>query len=189
MSEDVDGAGQRPSAAGLLLPPLLLFATVTFAISFVASRAHASHGLPLFRLFFSNVMHMKAWLTTAAAFLALVQLLTAARIYEKLHFPPDGRFYGLLHRWSGRSAVVLTLPEAYHCILKFGFGVYDARAAVHSALGAAFYGAFVAKVFVVRSSGYPGWALPLLGGALFAMLMTLWLTSAFWLFTVFGVSL
>ena len=188
MSENFHSA-ERPLAVRLLLPPLVMFAVVTVAISFLAMHAHGVHGLPLFHLFFSNILHMKAWLTTAAALLGLLQLLTAARIYEKLRFPPYGRFYGLLHRWSGRTAVLLTLPEAYHCIFKFGFGAYDARAAIHSALGAAFYGAFVAKVFVVRSSGYPGWTLPLLGGALFAMLATLWFTSAFWLFSVFGVGL
>src|SRR6202140_313281 len=70
---------------------------------------------------------MKAWLTTAALLLGLGQLLTAARIYGKLHFPPEGRLYPLLHRWSGRAAILLTLPAAYHCIFKLGFGTYDAR--------------------------------------------------------------
>ena len=52
-----------------------------------------------------------------------------------------------------------------------------------------FYGAFSAKVLIVRTSGYPGWALPMAGGVLFPILMVLWLTSAFWLFGTHGVSL
>ncbi len=80
-------------------------------------------------------------------------------------------------------------PAAYHCIFKLGFGTYDARAFIHSLLGASFYGAFSAKVLIVRTSGYPDWALPLAGGVLFAILMVLWLTSAFWLFGTLGVSL
>ncbi len=94
-----------------------------------------------------------------------------------------------MHRWSGRLAVLLTLPAAYHCIFKLGFATYDARAAIHSILGAAFYGALFAKVFIVRSSHYPGWALPLAGATLFAILTGLWFTSAFWLFSALGVGL
>ena len=82
-----------------------------------------------------------------------------------------------------------SLPAAYHCIFKLGFGTNDARAFIHSLLGASFYGAFSAKVLIVRTSGYPGWALPMAGGVLFAILMVLWLTSAFWLFGTHGVSL
>jgi uncharacterized protein DUF6529 len=40
-----------------------------------------------FRLFFSNTLHMKAWLTTAALLLGLGQLLTAARIYGTQRCP------------------------------------------------------------------------------------------------------
>ena len=188
MSENIDG-GSRSSGPRLLVRPLLLFASVAVVIGFVASRTDVqSYKTPFLRLFFSNPLHMKAWLTTAALLLGLGQLLTAARIYGKLRFPPEGRLYPLLHRWSGRAAVLLTLPAAYHCIFKLGFGTYDARAFIHSCLGAFFYGAFSAKVLIVRTSGYPGWALPLAGAVLFAILMGLWLTSAFWLFGTHGVS-
>ena len=39
-------------------------------------------------------LHMKAWLATGAIILALFQLLTAARVFELLHFPPSGRVWG-----------------------------------------------------------------------------------------------
>lgn len=190
MTENIDGARRRSSGLRLLVRPLLVFASVALVIGFVASRTDVKpYRTPFFRLFFSNTLHMKAWLTTAALLLGLGQLVTAARIYGKLRFRPEGRFYPLLHCWSGRAAILLTLPVAYHCIFKLGFGTYDVRAFIHSLLGASFYGAFFAKVLIVRTSEYPGWALPMAGGALVAILMVLWLTSAFWLFDALGVSL
>jgi hypothetical protein len=190
MSEDVDNPTRRAFNANLLGTPLLLFAGVSLTIGVLAAHAtDAPYRTPFFHLFFSNTLHMKAWLTTGAALLGVGQLATAARVYGKLHFPPFGRFYSLAHRWSGRVAILLTLPAAYHCIFKLGFATYGARAAIHSALGAAFYGALFAKVLFVRSSNYPSWALPLAGATLFAVLAMLWLTSALWLFGVMGVSL
>jgi hypothetical protein len=190
MSENIDGAGRRSPGPRRLMCPLLLFASVALVIGFVAGRTDTQpYEAPFFRLFFSDPLHMKAWLATAALLLGVGQLATAARIYGKLHFAPEGRFYPFLHRWSGRLTILLTLPAAYHCIFKLGFGTYDARAFIHSLLGASFYGVFFAKVLMVRTRGYPGWALPLAGGVLFALLMVLWLTSAFWLFGAFGVSL
>ena len=190
MSKNIDSAGPRSSGRWLLARPLLIFAGAALAIGFAAGETHERpYAAPYFRLFFSNTLHMKAWLTTAALLLGVGQLLMASRLYELLRFPPSGRFYSLLHRWSGRLAMLLTLPVAYHCVFKLGFGAYDARAFVHSLLGASIYGAFFAKILIVRSSGYPFWALPLAGGALFAILTGLWLTSAFWLFSSRGVSL
>jgi hypothetical protein len=190
MSENIDGEGRRSLDPRPLVRPLLLFASVALVIGFVASRTDKQpYETPFFRLFFSDPLHMKAWLATAALLLGLGQLATAARIYGKLRFAPESSFYPLLHRWSGRLAILLTLPAAYHCIFRLGFGTYDARALIHSLLGASFYGVFFAKVLIVRTTVYPGWALPLAGGVLFALLMVLWLTSAFWLFGTLGVSL
>jgi hypothetical protein len=63
----------------------------------------------------------------------------------------------------------------------------DTRVAVHSIAGCFLYGAFVAKVVLVHSPGWrrPGWALPLLGGALVATVVVLWYTSALWDFNDF----
>lgn len=190
MSGNIGGADHCSPGPRLLVRPILLFASVALLVGFVASRTEAeSYDTPFFRLFFSDPLRMKAWLTTAALLLGLGQLLTAACIYGKFGFPPEGRLYPLLHRWSGRAVILLTLPAAYHCVFKLGFGTYDVRAFVHSLLGASFYGAFFTKVLIVRTNGYPGWAVPLAGAVLFAILMMLWLTSAFWLFTAMGVSL
>jgi hypothetical protein len=39
----------------------------------------------------------------------------------------------------------------------------------------------------LRRPGLPGWALPVLGGLLFTVLVGLWWTSALWFFGTFGV--
>jgi hypothetical protein len=170
--------------------PLVLFAFVALIVGSVASKTvRQPYQTPLSHLFFSDTLHMKAWLITAALLLALAQLLTASRIYEVLRFPPKGRFYHVVHRWSGRTAILLTLPVAYHCIFELGFGTDDTRVYIHSLLGSFLYGAVLAKVLVVRSSGFQSWALPLGGGVLFSVLVGLWLTSAFWFFSIAGIGI
>ena len=47
----------------------------------------------------------------------------------------------------------------------------------------------IAKVILVRSGGFPGFALPLAGGALFSIILGLWLTSALWFFRTVGVGI
>jgi uncharacterized protein DUF6529 len=136
---------------------------------------------------FSSTIAAKAWFATAAGTLALVQILTAARIFGRLTGVVPGRVLGLaigsVHRWSGRLAFVCTLPVAFHCIFILGFQSASPRVLAHSIVGSFFYGVFAVKVFAVRERSLPGWALPLAGGTLFAVLATLWATSSFWYFT------
>ena len=190
MSENIFTTGQTALRCVRTVLPLLLFAFVALIVGFVASRTvRQPYTTPFFHLFFSDTLHMKAWLLTAVLLLALAQLLTASRIYEMLHFPPKGRFYHAVHRWSGRPAILLTLPVAYHCVFMLGFQTNNARVYIHSLLGSLLYGAFLAKVFIVRSTGFPGWPLPLAGGVLVAILAGLWLTSAFWFLRTVGFAL
>lgn len=132
---------------------------------------------------FSSAIAGKAWLATAALVLALVQIVTAARIYDRLRLPFSGRGAGVIHRWSGRLAVLLTLPVAFHCAFILGFQSGDARVAVHSIAGTFIYGVLAAKLVVLKGRGYPGWALPVAGGGLFLSLAALWWTSSYWYFT------
>jgi hypothetical protein len=136
---------------------------------------------------FSSTIAAKAWLASAAGVFALLQILTAARIFGKLpRFVPStylGIPVGTIHRWSGRIAFLFTLPVAFHCIFILGFQTYDTRVLVHSVLGSFFYGVFAVKVLVVRDHSLPGWTLPLAGGALFTMLLALWSSSSLWYFT------
>jgi len=159
--------------------PLVIFALITLTVGLVAARTtREPYSAPFFHPFFKDVLQMKAWLVTAAVGLACGQLLTAARIYERLRFPPKGPFYHVVHRWSGRVAILMTLPVAYHCVFMLGFGTETPRALVHSLFGSALYGAVVVKVLMVRSSRFASWMLPVAGGLLFALLLGLWLTSA-----------
>lgn len=177
---------KAPSGANpaWLAVPLVVFALITLIVGLVARQTvREPYATPFFHTFFTDTLQMKAWLVTAAVVLACGQLLTAARIYELLRFPPKGRFYRAVHRWSGRAAILLTLPVAYHCVFLLGFGTHSARVLIHSLLGSGLYGAVVAKVLIVRSARFAPWVLPVAGGLLFSILLGLWLTSALWFFT------
>ena len=134
---------------------------------------------------FSSTIAGKAWFATAAVVLAVVQVSTGARIFGKLERivriprPQVNR----VHRWSGRLAILLTLPVAFHCIFILGFQDVNARVLTHSIFGSFVYGVLVVKLFFVHDKKHPRWTLPVVGGTMFAVLATLWLTSAYWYFT------
>jgi hypothetical protein len=134
---------------------------------------------------FSSTIAFKAWLATAAVALALVQVVTATRMWGKLQrviplsFPVAKR----IHRWSGRLAILCTLPVVFHCVFILGFQTPNARVAIHSVVGTFIYGVFAAKMLVIREKGYPHWVLPVVGGAMASMLLVLWVTSSLWFFT------
>ena len=134
---------------------------------------------------FSTAIAGKAWFATAAVVLAVAQVSTGARIFGKLErIVPIGRPYvNRIHRWTGRLAILCTLPVAFHCIFILGFQTIDTRVLVHSILGSFVYGAIAVKVFYARDRDHPRWTLPLVGGTLFAMLVMLWSTSSLWYFT------
>lgn len=163
-----------------LAAPLVAFALGSLTAGLLAAHDPRSKGY--FRLFFSDPLHLKAGFATAAAALACLQLFTAAWIFRKLPWEKPA-WVNPLHRWSGRLAFACTLPVAYHCIFKLGFRAPTTRVLVHSLLGCAVYGAFAAKVTVVRLHRFPRPVLPLAGGLLFAALIGVWWTSAFWLYS------
>jgi hypothetical protein len=134
---------------------------------------------------FSAPIVMKAWFATVAIVLAVVQVSTGARIFGKLErlVPIQRPRVNQIHRWSGRLAVLFTLPVAFHCIFILGFKSTDARVLVHSIAGSFVYGVFAVKVFFVHDRAHPRWVLPVVGGAMAATLTTLWATSALWYFT------
>jgi uncharacterized membrane protein len=134
---------------------------------------------------FSTPIAFKAWFATGAAVLAIVQVSTGARIFGKLSgivpvAPPKAN---RIHRWSGRLAILLTLPVAFHCIFILGFKTDDARVFAHSLFGTFIYGVLAVKLFFVRDPDHPRWTLPLVGGTLFTVLVLLWSTSSLWYFT------
>jgi hypothetical protein len=95
----------------------------------------------------------------------------------------------VLHRLGGASLFLLSLPVAMHCLLAYGVRLGGPRVAVHSLAGCFFYGAFAAKVLLVRSRRLPGWALPVAGGLLVTLIAVLWYSSALWYFDGFRLPL
>jgi hypothetical protein len=170
-------AAGRP-ASQKLLAAAALGAAVTLALG-VYGRVHDPTQELVFTLFFSTTIAMKVWFGTVALAFAVVQVTTALWIYGNLPWqaPP---WLGDVHRISGRLAFLLSLPVAYHCLWSLGFQDTNGRVLVHSLLGCVFYGAFAAKVTIVRSKGLPGVALPIAGGLTFATLVVAWYTSALW---------
>jgi uncharacterized protein DUF6529 len=134
---------------------------------------------------FSTPIAFKAWFATAAAAFGVVQVATGARIFGKLsrvvRVPPPR--INRIHRWSGRLAIICTLPVAFHCIFILGFQTSDARVLAHSLLGTFIYGVLAVKLFFVHDPEHPRWTLPLVGGTLFTVLALLWSTSSLWYFT------
>lgn len=170
-----------------LLVALTAGALVTTSVGLLERRMLASpHPIPYFHLFFSDPLYMKAWLASATVVLSFGQLLTAAGMYGWLHISPTTHAYQVVHRWSGRIAIGLTLPVAFNCLFELGVNPPDWRIMLHAIFGAFIYGIFVAKFLLVRIDRAPGWALPAAGSALFATILGLWLTSAYWLFNLYG---
>ena len=157
----------------------------------VYGRVHDGTGETVVTLFFRDQITLKAWFATAAVLSVFIQITTALRLYGKIGTGPAPRWLGDVHRLSGTTAFILSLPVAYHCLWSIGFAPDFGltRVTVHSLAGCLFYGAFATKVLVVRAKGLPAWALPLVGGIVFTGLVLAWLTSAFWFFDTRGLVL
>ncbi|GAA4597280.1 DUF6529 family protein [Planotetraspora phitsanulokensis] len=169
-----------------LLVPLGVGALVAVALG-VYGRAHTPTGFAVGVAGFSGPLAMKAWLTTGAALLAIVQVLSAIAMWGRAG--ARSAWLAPLHRWSGRIAFLLTIPVAFHCLYALGAQYDSPRVLIHSLLGSFFYGVFTAKMLSLPRRGLPGWTLPVLGGLVFTALIGLWLTSSFWFFTTLGVRL
>jgi hypothetical protein len=173
----------RDKYAKPLIIALLGGCAVALAIG-VYARVHHPSGFSLDIAGFSSPLYAKAWLTTFAVVFAIVQVVTGTRMFRA----SAPAWTATVHRWSGRVAILLTVPVLIHCIYALGFGTYSARVLVHSVFGCIFYGLFVAKMLTLaRLEAMPRWVLPTLGAAVFVALAVVWLTSAGWLFTTKGL--
>src|SRR5690242_4380302 len=90
-----------------LLVPLLAGGLAALALG-VYGRVHTPTGFAVGVAGFSGALPMKAWLTTGAFVLAIVQVVSALSMWGRLGvtIPPG------VHRWSGRIAFLLTIPVA-----------------------------------------------------------------------------
>jgi hypothetical protein len=154
------------------------------------ARVHPGDGAALTTLGFSGMLQMKAWLTTAAAVLVVVQVLSALAMWGRLPgVDASASWVPPVHRWTGTAAFLLTLPVMFHCVWSLGFADDDGRTVVHSVAGCLLYGVFAAKMLALRLPALPRGAVPLLGGLLVATLLVVWFSSALWFFTRSGYAL
>jgi mono/diheme cytochrome c family protein len=162
-----------------LAAPITAFAVFSLTAGILS--AHDPRSKAYFRLFFSDPIHLKAGFATAAVALACFQVFSAAWIFRKLPWQKPA-WINPAHRWSGRLVFVCILPVAYHCIFKLGWQGADSRTLAHSLFGTLFFGAYAAKITIVRLHRFPRLVLPIAGGLVFTLLIGLWYTSALWLY-------
>jgi Family of unknown function (DUF6529) len=165
------------------LAPLLLAAAIACGVYAWAKNITPDYGISLFGQTGADTLSLKSWLATAVLGLALLQLCTALWLYERIpqaHVRPQ--HLGTVHRLTGATAILVSLPIAYHCLFAYGFEDFDIRVLVHSLAGCFIYGAVAAKVLVVRWRSLPGWMLPVAGGTLVCVVVVLWYTGALWYF-------
>jgi hypothetical protein len=137
---------------------------------------------------FSSGIAVKSWLATLAVTLALFQLVSAFAMYRLIPGGKAPSWIGTAHVWSGRLAVLASVPVAVHCLYALGFQSGDNRVLFHSLFGCFFYGAFVTKMLLLTRKGLRGWVIPVAGGLVFFGLVYVWLTSALWFFQTSGIT-
>ncbi|MEO3847980.1 DUF6529 family protein [Streptomyces sp. B8F3] len=131
---------------------------------------------------------LKSRLGTALLSLAVVQVLLALWMYGRIPgIAAASRRVRIGHRVVGWGAFLLSVPIAYHCVRTYGVETLSSRVYMHSVAGCALYGAFVAKVLVVRSRHLPGWMLPAAGSALFGVIGAVWYSAPLWVLNDYTV--
>jgi Family of unknown function (DUF6529) len=164
--------------SGTRIGPVVIAFAIGSAVSIalgVYGRLHTPTGYAVNIAGFSTGAAAKAALASVAMALAIVQLVTALGIYGRI--PLRGAWVGTIHRWSGRLAVLISVPVAVHCLYALGFQAFDGRVIAHSLFGCFLYGAFVFKMLILTRDDSPGWVLPLAGGLVLTGLTALWTTA------------
>lgn len=178
---------RTPATASALVAVLLAGAAVSLTLGVLGARFGEPRALDTFG--FTSVQSLKAWVSTVVLVGVLFQVVTARWMYGGLRFlGPVPAWLPRAHRWSGRLAVVASLPVAFYCLYGFGFDASGPRVLAHSIAGCVFYGAFVAKMLALRSSRTPSILLPVLGGLTFTAFVAAWWLAALWWFQLVGLS-
>jgi hypothetical protein len=178
----------RPVRRALPLLAFLLPVAVAAGIYAFGRTYSPNYANALFGVHGTDTPVLKARLGTALLGMALVQLVLGLWAYGRL---PGARrvprHVPAAHRAVGWLAFLLSLPIAYHCLTTYGFQRTSTRVALHSITGCLLYGAFTAKVLLVRTHRLPGWTLPLAGAALLTAIALLWYTAALWVLNGYSV--
>lgn len=138
---------------------------------------------------FSGGTALKSWTATLAVALALFQMGSALAMYRLLPRVRNVAWLTTAHVWSGRLAVLVSVPVAVHCLYALGFQSSDHRVLFHSLFGCLFYGAFVTKMVLLTRARLMAWVIPVAGGLVFFALIYVWETSAMWFFQTNGLTL
>jgi Family of unknown function (DUF6529) len=175
---------EHASQRNPLITPALVGGAAAIALG-AYGRLHDPTGVPnLVFVQVSKMLPLKAWLTTIAMLLAVAQTVTALMMWGKIGNPDNTpSWVKPAHRWTGTAAFLVSLPVAYHCLWAVGFQTTTTRSLLHSLFGCAFYGAFAAKMLLLRSKRLSPRTLPIAGGLLVTLLVAIWLTSSLWFFT------
>ena len=181
-----DAVSGGPSPAVMFGGAAAVGALVAVAAG-VYGRLHDPASETTIKWVFTSTLHFKAWMTTLALLLAIGQVI-GVWMSGKLPIGSAPTWVGPAHRIAGSLALLASLPVAYHCLWSLGFNPDPggSRRFWHSVFGCLFYGTFATKVMAVRSRRMPGWALPVVGGLLFTVLVLIWLTSSLWFFREIG---
>lgn len=123
-----------------------------------------------------NPTEVKVLLATVVMALAVYQLALIAVGYGRLRpralaAQPAAR----AHRAIGDALLALIVVVSAMCLAVYG---WDDDGGVHAVAGVILLAVLVGKVIAVRRGGRLGRLLPLLGGAVFALLAIAWLASA-----------
>jgi hypothetical protein len=178
-------AAERPNTARLVVIGLIGLA-VTGGLYAAGRLLTPNYLFTIFGQSGIGAYRLKSALASTALGLAALQIVLALWMYRKLPLagrPP--RSVRFTHRTAGFVALAVTAPVAVHCLIAYGVQLTSLRVAVHSLAGCFFYGAFAAKVLVVRSKRMPGWVFPVIGGLLAVLIAVLWYTSALWYYNGF----
>jgi hypothetical protein len=191
MTAQPEASAPRPpegaaSGAAKLVVPCLIGALVALTLG-VFGRLHHPTGISINIAGFSSIGSVKAWLATIATVFALIQIGSALVIYGKIPRVSAPSWIGGLHRWSGRIAFLVAVPVAVQCLYSLGFQTYSTRVLIHSILGCLFFGSFTVKMLILPKRELPSWLLPVVGALVFTALVGVWLTSAYWFFSTFGI--
>ena len=184
MAYPAETAGRQSGSFGHLLIPLGVALAVSGSVYLLTQVITLDINTSLFGESAADTFELKSWLASGVLALAAFQLYSALWIYGRLPGRKP-RWLGTAHRASGYAAIVLSLPIGYHCLRAYGFRTFDRRTVVHSIAGCFLYGAFAAKVIVVRSRRLPRWALPVAGGTMATLIVVLWYSAALWYFNNF----
>ena len=181
------GATRAGGSAAVRLGLAVLLAAAVTVVLVIAGRVHQpDYTATIFGQSALGALALKSWLTTVTLGLAAMQVVLALWLYRKLPFvPAPPRWVGVAHRLTGIVLIAVTIPVALHCLNAYGVQLNSPRLAVHSLAGCFLYGAFAAKILLVRSRRLPGWALPVAGGMLVTVVVVLWYTAALWYFSGF----